>query len=78
MDILMFQSRCRDSRARLWREGMKLQAQRRKFQSRNGILVHINHPTNRKYTYIPLESKIPHRCVELSYGLPTLYSENTC
>lgn len=34
MDILMFQSRCRDLLASLWQEGMKLQEKRRNFQSR--------------------------------------------
>ena len=34
MDILMFQSRCRDLLAKLWQEGMKLQEKRRNFQSR--------------------------------------------
>ena len=34
----MFQSRCRDYKASAWREGLKLQTQRRKFQSRSGIL----------------------------------------
>jgi hypothetical protein len=77
MDILMFQSRCRDSLASLWQEGMKLQEKRRNFQSRCRDLQPYKHFTQQKVYVLPLLHLSYHsRETKIFYGLPTLILKN--